>query len=122
MPRNFDDLLPEDHTIIVRGQTFTWREVRPEVLSAMGQALSAVNDDDPEAGWSSIDDQILQFLVPEDHERWKALRAQADAPVTIKQINAILDYLVGEQSDRPTTTPSPSVSGPGKTVRSSKAA
>lgn len=120
--KDFDELLAPDHTFIVRGVTFTWREVRPEVLSAMGQALTQVNDDDADAGWSAIDDQILLFLDPSDHEKWKELRAREENPVTIKQINAILDYLIGEQSDRPTQTPSPSASGRGKTAASSKAA
>lgn len=120
--KNFDELLAEDHTFTVRGITFTWREVRPEVLSRMGQALQAVNDDDPDGGWSSIDEQVLLFLAPSDHDKWKELRAREEDPVTIKQINAILDFLIGEQSDRPTPTPSPSASGRGRTAVSSKAA
>lgn len=119
---NFDDLLSQDHTFTVRGQTFGWREVKPEVLSTMGESLTKVNDDDPLAGWVAIDEQILLFLVPEDHEKWKTLRAREEDPITIKQLTAILDYLVGEQSDRPTQTPSPSAVGRGRTAASSKAA
>jgi hypothetical protein len=124
MSRNFDELLPPDHTFTVRGQTFSWKEVRPEVLSAMGIALGKVEDDgeDPNIGWAAIDDQILLFIVPEDHDKWRELRAREEEPVTIKQLNAILDYLIGEQSDRPTQTPSPSASGRGRTAASSKAA
>lgn len=124
MSRNFDELLAPDHTFTVRGQTFSWKEVRPEVLSAMGIALGKVEDDgeDPNVGWAAIDDQILLFIVPEDHDKWRELRAREEYPVTIKQLNAILDYLIGEQSDRPTQTPSPSASGRGRTAASSKAA
>jgi len=123
MSRNFDELLAPDHTFTVRGQTFSWKEVRPEVLSAMGIALGKVEDDgeDPNVGWAAIDDQILLFIVPEDHEKWRELRSREEDPVTIKQLNAILDYLIGEQSDRPTQTPSPSASGRGRTAASSKA-
>lgn len=120
--KNFDELLAPDHTFTVRGVTFTWKEVRPEVLSAMGQALTNVNDEDADAGWGAIDDQIILFLDPSDHDKWKELRAREEEPVTIKQINAILDYLIGEQSDRPTQTPSPSASGRGRTAATSKAA
>ena len=62
------------------------------------------------------------FLVPEDQERWTNLREREENPVTIVQLNAILEWLVGEQTERPTQTPSPSGSGPGKTARSLKAA
>jgi hypothetical protein len=122
--KNFDELIPDDHTFTVRGVDFSWTEVRPEVLSAMGIALGKVEDDenDPDAGWAAIDEQVLLFIVPEDHQKWKDLRAREENPVTIKQLNAVLDYLIGEQSDRPTQTPSPSVSGRGKTAASSKAA
>lgn len=128
MSRNFDELLTEDRTFTVRGQTFTWVEVRPEALSAMGKSLSAVdaNGDgdqevDDDAAWAAIDDQILLFLIPEDQERWKELRAREAEPVTVKQINAILQYLVEEQTDRPTETPSASAPGPGRTAPSSRA-
>lgn len=123
--KNFDELLSEDKTFTVRGQTFTWMEVRPEVLSAMGRALAAKSEDeaeDDEAAWKSIDEQIKMFLIEEDRERWDTLRARDQDPVTIKQVNAILQYLVEEQTDRPTETPSPSASGPGRTARTSKAA
>jgi hypothetical protein len=117
-PHNFDELLSGDKTFIVRGQTFTWRDVRPEVLTTLGQ----INGDEPDAIWAAQDDQILNFLVPEDHERWKNLRAREDEPITIRQFNAILEYLVEQQTDRPTQTPSPSASGRGKQGASSKAA
>lgn len=121
--KNFDDLLAADHTFTVRGVTFTWREVKPEVLTMMGRTLENVNDEeDPNAGWTAIDEQILIFLDPSDHDKWKELRARDEQPVTIKQINAILDYLIAEQTDRPTQTPSPSAPGRGRTAASSKAA
>ncbi|GIV03730.1 MAG: hypothetical protein KatS3mg015_2560 [Fimbriimonadales bacterium] len=116
MPRNFDDLLSSDRTFIVRGETFTWRDVRPEVLTSFGE----INGDDPNAVWQAQDEQILQFLIPEDHERWKRLRKQEENPITLRQFNAILEYLVSEQTDRPTQTPSPSGGGRGKTAVSSK--
>lgn len=124
--KNFDELLSVDRTFTVRGQTFTWTEVRPEVLSAMGRSLASQSEgedsEDDEAAWKAIDDQIKMFLIDEDRERWDTLRARDEEPVTIKQVNAILQYLVEEQTDRPTEMPSPSVSGRGKTAPTSKAA
>lgn len=122
MPKNFDGLVSSDRTFVVRGETFTWRDVRPEVLTAFADAEDKDGKDDADSIWKSIDQQILLFVVPEDHERWTSLREREDSPVTIAQLNAILEWLVGEQTDRPTQTPSPSASGPGKTGRSLKAA
>jgi hypothetical protein len=118
-PRNFDELLATDRTFIVQGQTFTWRDVRPEVLTDLGDIDQNGN---PNAVWEAQDKQILNFIVPEDHERWKKLRADTEKPLTIRQFNAVLEYLVGEQTDRPTETPSPSAPGRGKRAASSEAA
>lgn len=126
MPKNFDDLVSNDRTFVVRGETFTWKDVRPEVLTAFEIEEPEKDKDgnpvDDGGIWKSIDDQIMLFIVNEDQERWKALRARDDNPVTIAQLNAILEWLVGEQTDRPTQTPSPSASGGGRTGRSLKAA
>lgn len=124
MPKNFDDLISGERTFVVRGETFTWRDVRPEILTAF-TPTPAEEGKDPEDNsgiWQQLDDQISLFLVPEDIERWKNLRAREDNPVTIVQLNAILEWLVGEQTERPTQTPSPSGSGRGKTGRSLQAA
>lgn len=121
MPKSFDDLVSSERTFIVRGETFTWRDVRPEVLTAFKPSENGDKDKDPEDNsgiWKELDEQIQLFLVPEDVERWANLRARDDNPVTIVQLNAILEWLVGEQTDRPTQTPSPSSSGRGKTARS----
>lgn len=97
MPRDYDDLLAEDHTFKVRGETFTWTEVQPEVLDKF-----TPNGKAKTVGWKDIDDQILTFLVPEDHERWKKLRARKENPVSIAQVGAILEDLWKAQTDRPT--------------------
>lgn len=124
-PRNFDELLSEDRTFVVQGQTFTWRDVRPEALTDLGDFNTNGAEGEtpnPNAVWEAQDKQILNFLVPEDHERWNNLRNDTDKPITIRQFNAILEYLVGEQTDRPTETPSPSEAGRGKRARSSTGA
>lgn len=125
MPKNFDDLISGERTFVVRGETFTWRDVRPEILTAFTPTETAEEGKDPEDNsgiWKQLDEQISLFLVPEDVERWNNLRAREDNPVTIVQLNAILEWLVGEQTERPTQTPSPSGSGRGKTARSLQAA
>lgn len=126
MAKSFDDLVSTERTFVVRGETFTWRDVRPEVLTAFTPAESAEDEkSDPEDNsgiWKTLDEQIALFLVPEDVERWNNLRAREENPVTIVQLNAILEWLVAEQTERPTQTPSPSGSGRGKTARSLAAA
>ena len=119
MPKDFNDLLAQDRQFKVQDQTFTWRDVRPEVLTAFEMDA---NGDDPNAVWNLMDAQILLFLEDDGHERWKKLRAREESPVTIGQINAVLTWLMEEQTGRPTEAPSPSASGRGKTAASSKGA
>ena len=86
MPKSFDDLVSSERTFVVRGETFTWRDVRPEVLTAFTPAENGKEDPDDNSGiWKQLDDQIALFLVPEDQERWANLRAREDNPVTIVQ-------------------------------------
>ena len=117
--KDFNELLSDDREFQVQDQTFTWKDVRPEVLSSFDVD---VNGDDPNAVWGLMDKQIVLFLSKEDAARWKELRKREDAPVTIGQMNAILTWLMEEQTGRPTEAPSPSEAGPGRTAASSKGA
>ena len=117
--KDFNELLAQEREFRVQDEVFTWKDVRPEVLSEFDVD---VNGDDPNAVWNLMDRQIVLFLSKEDKARWTALRKRDDTPVTIGQMNAILTWLMEEQTGRPTEAPSPSDSGPGKTARSSKAA
>ena len=117
--KDFNDLLAQDRTFKVQDKEFSWRDVRPEVLSSFE---TDTNGNDPNAVWDLMDKQILLFIRPEEHEAWKELRAREEAPVTIGQMNAILLWLMEEQTGRPTEQPSPSAPGRGKTAGSSKAA
>jgi hypothetical protein len=117
--KDFDELLAKDRQFKVQEQVFTWRDVRPEVLSAFEVE---VNGDDPNAVWDLIDKQILLFLPEADQERWKELRKREDSPVTIGQMNGVLTWLMEEQTGRPTEPPSPSAPGRGRTAASSKGA
>ncbi len=119
MPKNFDELLSQDRTFTIRGETFSFQDVSPEILTTFD---SSTNGDDDNAVWNLMDAQIGLFLKESDRERWQTLRARAEEPVTIAQITAVLTWLMEEQTGRPTNPPSPSVSGRGKTAASSKAA
>jgi hypothetical protein len=109
MPHDLDALLSKDRSFIVRGETFTYHDVKPEVLSA----FKANGKMGP---WDLIDAQINLFLSDSDRKRWKELRARDAEPVTIGQMNALLTWLLETQTDRPTNPPSPSASGRGRTA------
>lgn len=118
--KNFDEMLAKDREFTVGGQKFRWRDVRPEVLTSFEPSENG--DGDPNGAWRLMDDQILLFLEPDAHERWKELRARDEDAVTIAQLNAILLWLMEEQTGRPTVQPSPSAPGRGQTAATSKAA
>lgn len=115
--RDFDDLLTKERKFKIQGETFEWRDVRPEVLTSF-QVDTNGNDDN--AVWKLMDAQILLFIAEDEHERWAELRAREKSPVTIAQLNAVLTWLMEEQTGRPTETPSPSAPGRGRTAASSK--
>lgn len=114
--RSFDNA--EDLTFEVAGEQFKMRTVRPEVLAAWEDA--PVPPTAVEA-LKILDDRILSFLDNGDgsHERWTALRAREENPLSMGQLQAILEWGVEVQSHLPTMQPSPSVRGRGKTAVSS---
>ena len=118
MPKNFDELLAKEHKFMVRGETFAFRDVKPEILTTFDVSS---NGDDNTAVWQVMDAQIMLFLEDEEHERWNTLRAREKDPVTIAQLTEILKWLMEEQTGRPTETPSPSASGRGRAEASSTA-
>ena len=115
--KNFDEMLPTDRELTVGGEQFHWRDVRPEVLTSFEPSEV---DGDENAAWRLMDDQILLFLAADEHDKWRALRAREENPVTIQQLNAILLWLMEQQTGRPTVTPSPSAPGRGRTAATSK--
>ena len=117
--KNFDEMKATDREFTVAGETFHWRDVRPEVLTAFEPSENGGGD--ANAAWRLMDDQILLFLEADELDKWRQLRERDENPVTIAQLNAILLWLMEEQTGRPTEQPSPSAPGRGKTVVTSKA-
>ncbi len=113
--KNFDEMLAADREFTVGGETFHWHDVRPEVLTSFA-------DETELDGWPLMDHQIMLFLEPAEHDKWREVRARDESPVTIAQLSAIITWLVEQQSGRPTVAPSPSGSGRTKTAATSKAA
>ena len=115
--KDFNELLAKDRTFKVRDAVFEFVDAQPEVLT--GFQIDTNGDDN--AAWKIMDAQIKLFLSEEDGKRWDELRTRTEEPVTIAQLTGILQWLMEEQTGRPTETPSPSAPGPGKTARSSTA-
>lgn len=127
MPRNFDELLDSDLTFIVQEELFRMQYVRPEVLAAWedeeDEAIeSAVADaKTAQAAIDRLDRRVSSFLVEEDRERWRTLRAREDKAVPFVQLREIVRWMVETQSERPTETLSASAAGRGRTGASSTA-
>ena len=115
--KNFDEMLAKDREFQVGGATFHWRDVRPEVLEAFEPS-----EDGNDSIWKIYDEQILLFIEPDERERWATVRGNDEKVVTIKQIQAVLKWLLEEQTGVPTEQPSPSAPGRGQTAVTSKAA
>lgn len=115
MARNFDDLLEKDQTFIVRGEKFTYQDVKPEILSAFEASTNGAKTDEENA-WDIFDRQVMVFLPEEQHARWKELRAREKDPVTIHQLTELIKWLMEAQTGRPTEQPSPSASGRGRSA------
>ena len=114
----------KDREFTINGVIFNWHDVRPEVLTELGDELTKQqtngSDPDPNAAWKLADRQILLFITPEQHDRWSELRSRDKDPVTIGQLNAIVQWLMEEQTGLPTEQPSSSATGRGRTATSSK--
>lgn len=115
--KNFDEEIQQDLTFQVGGEQFSMRYVRPEVLASW-------EDEDIEAKSDELlkrqDIRIKEFLGDEaQRERWDKLREREENAVPMVQVNEILRWMVEVQTSRPTTPPSPSVPGRGRTARTS---
>jgi hypothetical protein len=108
--RDFDSEKP-DLEFKIGGETFVAQRVRPEVLAELADQE---NTGDTKDALKIVDAQILSFLGDNgDRERWQALRAREEDPITIGQMNALLQWMLEASSDLPTVQPSLSAAGPG---------
>lgn len=116
----------KDREFSINGAIFNWHDVRPEVLTELGDELTKATENgdssDPNAAWKLADKQILLFIDPDQHDRWTELRDREKDPVTIGQLNAIVQWLMEEQTGLPTEQPSSSATGRGRTATSSRGA
>lgn len=125
MPKNFDEMLEQDLSFVVRGETFRMEYVRPEVLAAWEDVeMVELRGDDPGQKTAQhtidrLDERILSFLPVSEQERWREMRAREEGAVAFVQLRELVRWMVEVQTERPTETPSPSGGGRGRTGRSS---
>lgn len=120
MPKDFDSDVEQDLSFTIGGENFKMRYVRPEVLAKWEDEPT---DEKSEEVLKRQDLRIVEFLEGEDaSEKWMKLRAREKDAVPLVKINELLRWMVEVQTSRPTSPPSPSVAGRGRTAPSSRAA
>lgn len=106
-----------DRGFTLGGETFVMKSgVRPEVLAAYESIDASAT---PEDKLAQMDGMVLDFLEEEKGEaekRWRKIRAIEDNPVTLQDIQDVIEWLIEAQTGRPTGQPSGSTAGPGATV------
>lgn len=91
-----------DHVFRVR------RGVRPEDLISWEDAVGS------QATLDATDDLIKKFLAgPDDVAAYEAARANLDEPLTLDDLRDLVDWLISNETEVPTSPPSSS--GPGET-------
>lgn len=118
MPKSFD--LQQDLEFEIAGEKFLARIVRPEVIAAWEDEGIPEKSED---ALKRTDERIEMFLDQSNGQldRWRALRARDENPVSMGQLNRLLMWLVEIQTSFPTEQPSPSASGRGRAAATSAA-
>lgn len=118
--KDFDQDFGQDLTFKIQGQEFEMRYVRPEVLASWEDEP---DDSKTEDVLKRQDQRICSFLKDdEEAKRWMALRADEDNALPLVKLNELLRWMVEVQTTRPTSQPSPSAPGRGRTAASLRAA
>jgi hypothetical protein len=119
VPKDFDSDFDQDLSFKIGGEEFQMRWVRPEVLASWDEETDT---DKTEDALKRIDSRIMAFLAnDENRDRWTKLRANEEVSLPLVKINELLTWMVEVQTSRPTTQPSPSGGGRGRTAVPSKA-
>lgn len=113
--KDFDEARDErksaDRAFRFGGETFVMKAtVRPEVMVG----YESINTDtDALVALSIIDDMVISFIEGgEDAERrYRAVRAREEDAISMDDLNALVEWLISEQTGRPTSAPSASSGG-----------
>ena len=101
------------------GETFRRRPgVRPEVL-ARYFSIGGLED---EEAVRRIDETLLAFIHPDDHARYLARREDEIDPLTLVDLSTVAEWMVVEETRRPTEASSGSSAGRSETAGTSSTA
>lgn len=81
----------------------------PLVTSVPGESLGDV--------LGQLDQAILSMVSDENdgHARWRSLRARADDPISLSDMRELVEWLIEQQTARPTVPPGDSSTPPSET-------
>lgn len=118
------DELTHDMSFTIGGETFIVHDVSPDVLMQMEEVVEPEEGEEERGALERVDEQIVQFLNgdKEQVERYQAMRARTENVVPLWKLLEFRRLLWETQSNRPTSEPSGSAAGRGRTVRTSEAA
>lgn len=126
--KDFDEARAErekaERTFKLGGETFVHRvAVAPEKILRWNQASFGEIEMD-EAKWIELyDETVLALIEPGQEEKWAKVRDQdAEHPIGMASLNAVIEWLFVEVSGRPTGPPSDSSDSRGGTGTTSTAA
>lgn len=121
--KNFDVARAEranrDRGFKIGGEEFLRKTgVRPEIMIAW-EALGT--NQDSEAVLNAVDEIVVGFLDPTNdaEARYRKIREREEDPVTLADLVELVQWLVEEETGRPTQQPSASTSGDGGTSTTS---
>lgn len=100
-----------DRAFQLGGEVFFMKAgVKPEVFAAYDDLTEETTSMD---ALKTIDAIVLDMIESRDEAagRYQAIRANEEDPVTLSDLTALVEWLIGEQTGRPTQPPSPSGGG-----------
>lgn len=107
-----------DRSFKFGGEIFT---ARSRVSFLALQELASINIETPGDQVIEITERaVLNMIETEGHERFKAVVASTDDPITVFDLNELSSFLVNEATKRPTQAPSLSTPGRASTGTDSK--
>ncbi len=101
-----------DRGFLIGGEKFVRRAgLRPEEILLWNEATSGEKAP-TEKQWIEVyDETILAMLEPGQDEKWEAVRANTESPLTVSDLLELIKWLLSEMTGRPTGPPSDSSAG-----------
>ena len=95
-----------DRTFVIGGESLVMRKgIRPEAMLPW-EGITA--ESNPSEVLQTLDQIVCDFIEPADgaRERYMQLRAREEDPLTLADLEELVEWLIAEQTGRPTGPPS----------------